>query len=105
MVGTALSSTGLTTLLTAAGSSVCIIGSIIVSNTHGSTTSTITVSATDTSGAAAFNIVTLKSYAAGVSTELLTRPLILENLDILKAQATDANIFDVIVSYLDRDRT
>ena len=102
---TTLSDTAETTLITASNTSVFIIGSIIVSNTHASTTSTISLVVTDTSAAASFNILTTESFAAGVSEEILSRPIIIENLDVLKAQAGDANIFDILVSYIDRDRS
>jgi len=101
---TALTTTNETTLITASGTSVFIIGSIVIANTHASTTSTISLVVTDTSAAADFNILTLKSFSAGISEEILSRPIIVENLDVLKAQATDANIFDIIISYIDRDR-
>ena len=102
---TTLADTAETTLITATNTSVFIVGSIIISNVHATTTSTISLVVTDTSAAASFNILTLESIAAGISQEILSRPLIVENLDVLKAQAADANIFDIIISYLDRDRT
>ena len=101
---TTLSTTNETTLLTATGTSVFIIGSIVICNTGG-TTSTINLVVTDTSAAASFNILLNESFATAVSTEVLSRPIIVENLDVLKAQAADANFFDIIVSYIDRDRT
>lgn len=104
MYATALSDTNLTTLITATGSSIFIVSSIIIANTHASTTSTIDLIVTDTSAAASFNILTTESFAAGLSREILSRPLIIENLDVLKAQAATANVFDIMVSYLDRSR-
>jgi len=102
---TTLADTNETTLITATNTSVFIVGSIIVSNTHASTTSTISIVVTDTSAAASFNILTTESFAAGISEEILSRPIIVENLDVLKAQAANANVFDIIISYIDRDRT
>lgn len=102
---TTLTDTAETTLITASNTSVFIIGSIIVSNTHASTTSTISLVVTDTSAAASFNILTTESFAAGISEEILSRPIIVENLDVLKAQAANANVFDILVSYIDRDRS
>ena len=58
----------------------------------------------DTSQAADFKILKTESFLRTVSKEVLSRPLILEANDILKIQAADANIFDFMVSYLDRDR-
>ena len=102
---TTLADTAETTLITASNTSVFIIGSIIVSNTHASTTSTISLVVTDTSAAASFNILTTESFAAGISQEILSRPIIVENLDVLKAQAANANVFDILISYIDRDRS
>jgi hypothetical protein len=105
---TLLGTTDLTTLLTATNTSVFIIGSIRVTNIHASTTSTIVLSITDTSAATTHAFVQDLSIApadAESYKEILTRPIILENLDVLKAQAADASVFDVIVSYIDRDRT
>jgi hypothetical protein len=102
---TALGTTDETTLITAANTSVFIVGSIIISNSHASTTSTISLVVTDTSAAASFNILTTESFAPTISREILSRPMIVENLDVLKAQATDASVFDIIISYIDRDRT
>ena len=102
---TTLTDTAETTLITASNTSVFIIGSIIVSNTHASTTSTISLVVTDTSAAASFNILTTESFAAGISEEILSRPIIVENLDVLKAQAANANVFDILISYIDRDRS
>jgi hypothetical protein len=102
---TLLGTTDLTTLLTATNTSVFIIGSIRVTNIHASTTSTIVLSITDTSAATTHAFVQDLSLAADAYQEILTRPIILENLDVLKAQAADASIFDVVVSYIDRDRT
>lgn len=104
LYATALADTNETTLITASGSSVFIVSSIIISNTHAATTATINLVVTDTSEAADFNILTDESFVAGISREILSRPLVLENLDILKVQAGTANIFDILVSYLDRSR-
>jgi len=104
MFPTALTDTNETTLITATDSSVFIVSSIIVSNTHASTDSTISIVITDSSQAADFNILTNEIIKRTVSREVLSRPLVLENLDSLKAQAGNANVFDVIVSYLDRTR-
>ena len=102
---TTLATTDETTLLTATNTSVLIIGSIIISNTSASTASTISLVITDTSAAASFNILNSESFAAKFSEEILSRPIIVENLDVLKAQAADANVFDIIISYIDRDRS
>ena len=102
---TTLADTLETSLITASDTSVFIIGSIIVSNTHAATTSTMSLVVTDTSGGTDFNIITVYSFDPQSSLEILSRPIVVENLDVLKAQAGDANVFDVIISYIDRDRT
>ena len=104
MYATALADTNLTELITATDTSIFIVSSIIIANTHASTTATIDLIVTDTSEAASFNILTTESFTAGLSREILSRPLILENLDILKAQAGTGAIFDLLISYLDRSR-
>jgi hypothetical protein len=102
---TTLTDTADTTLFTAENTSVLIIGSIVVANTHASTTSNINITITDTSAASTFDLLTNDEFVPEISKEILSRPIIIENLDVLKAQATDANVFDIIVSYIDRDRT
>lgn len=99
-----LTTTNETTLITATGSSIFIVSSIIIANTHASTDSTVSLIITDTSESADFNILTTESIKRTVSKEVLSRPLILENLDILKIQAATANIYNIMVSYLDKDR-
>ena len=86
-----LTTTDLTTLFTVPATSTYIIGSIIVANTHASTNSTITITMTDDSESASVNIVTTDTINAGVSNEILTRPLILENGDILVYFTDDLN--------------
>jgi len=99
-----LTTTNETTLITATGSSVFIVSSIIISNTDTNVDSTIDLTLTDTSQAADFLILQDESILRSLSKEVLSRPLVMENLDILKVQAANANIFHVLVSYLDRDR-
>ena len=102
---TTLADTSETTLITATETSILIVGSIIISNKHGSTTTTIDMLVTDTSAASDFKILTNEEFAFGKSREVLVRPMIIENLDVLKAQAATGAVFDIIISYLDRDRT
>jgi len=101
---TTLTDTNETTLITATSTSVFIVGSIVISNVHATTTSTIDLVVTDTSVTTDFNILKTEEYLPTVSREVLARPMILENLDVLKVQAADANIFDIMVSYIDRSR-
>jgi hypothetical protein len=77
-----LTTTDNTTVYTTPSDSRAIIKSIIVSEDAGSG-STITFT---------------------ITTELLTHPLILEENEVLKAQATDANELHVIASILEINR-
>lgn len=104
-IGIDLTTTNETTVLTATDSSVIIIGSIIVANNHASTASTITITVDDTSAGTVTNVLTVEAMATEVSLEVLTRPIILDNLDVLKVQAANANVITVLVSYIDRDRS
>ena len=99
-----LADTNNTTLLTCADNSVLIINSFIITNKHASTNSTIDVTIVDTSESNTVNILQDYAMNAGVSEELLSRPMILQNADILKAQAADASVFDIYISYLERSR-
>ena len=101
---TSLANTAETTLITAPSDSIFIVSSIIISNTHASTDTTIDLTVTDTSQAADFLILQDETILRTMSKEVLSRPFIMENLDILKIQAATGNVFDVMVSYLDRDR-
>jgi hypothetical protein len=83
---------------------VFIVSSIIIANTHASTSSTADLVVNDSSEAADFNILTTETFVAGLSREILSRPLVLENGDSLKITAGTANILDIMVSYLDRNR-
>ena len=102
--GISLSDTNLTTLITPTGSSIFIVNSIIVVNKDTNVDSSLDLIITDISAAVSFNMLKAEPYKAGWSREVLSRPLILENLDVLKAQAANANVFNVLISYLDRDR-
>lgn len=101
---TTLTDTSETTLITATGTSVFLVGSIIISNVAAATDSTVDLVVTDTSAAADFNILKTESIKRTVSREVLSKTLVLENLDVLKVQAADANVYDVMISYLDRNR-
>ena len=102
---TTLATTNLTTLLTVPATSTYLVGSIIVANTHASSSADLTITITDDSASASVNIATLRAIAIEVPHEILTRPLVLENGDILKFQADTVDVLDITVSYMDRDRT
>ena len=99
-----LDSTAEITLITATGSSIFIVSSIIISNVDPNVDSTIDLTITDTSQSADFLILQDELILRTMSKEVLSRPFVMENLDILKIQAANANIFHIMISYLDRDR-
>ena len=91
-----------TTVYTAPAGSRAIIKNMIVSEDAGSG-STITFTITN-AAAAVFNLFKDKAIASKATTELLTHPLILEENEVLKAQAADANELHVIASILEINR-
>ena len=94
-----LTDTNSTTLFTVPTATTTIIRSILVSEYAGSGSS-ITVTLTDSSSVV-FNLFTAKVVASNATTELLTNPLILQESEILKVQAADANRLQVIMSILE----
>ena len=97
-----LSTTDNTVVYTAPADSRAIIKSLIVSEDAGSGT-TVTFTITN-AAAAVFNLFKDKSIASKATTELLTHPLILEENEVLKAQAADANELHIIASILEINR-
>jgi len=97
-----LTTTDNTTVYTAPSDSRAIIKSILVSEDAGSGT-TVTLTITD-AASAVFNLFKDKSIASKVTTELLTHPLILEENEVLKAQAADANELHIVASILEINR-
>jgi hypothetical protein len=97
-----LTTTDNTTVYTAPSDSRAIIKSILVSEDAGSGT-TVTFTITD-AASAVFNLFKDKSIASKVTTELLTHPLILQENEVLKAQAADANELHIIASILEINR-
>ena len=94
-----LTSTAVTTLYTAAAGSTAIFNSILVADDSGST-STITVTLTDSS-TAVFVIFNAKATSANTTVELLTKPLVVQESEILKVTAGNANRLHVVASYLE----
>ena len=94
-----LTTTDNTTIFTVPTATTSIVRSILVSEYAGSGSS-ITVTLTD-SDSVIFNLFTSKTISSNTTTELLTNPLILQENEILKAQAADANRIQVIVSILE----
>ena len=93
-----LSKTNDTTIYTCPTATQTIIKSILVNDDSGSGD---TINFTLTSGADVFSIYKSKSISANSTVELLTQPLIIQESEILKAQATNANRLHVIVSFLE----
>ena len=94
-----LTSTDNTTIFTVPTATTSIVRSILVSEYAGSGSS-ITVTLTD-SDSTIFNLFTSKSVSSNTTTELLSNPLILQENEILKVQAADANRLQVIASVLE----
>lgn len=93
-----LSSTDNTTIYTCPSATQTIIKSILVNDDSGSGD---TINLTLTNGADVFSIYKSKSISANSTVELLTQPLIIQESEILKAQATTADRLHVIVSLLE----
>ena len=94
-----LTTTDLTTLYTVPSFKTAVVKSLLVSEDAGSGT-TITITLVNASGAI-FSLFKTKTIASNATTELLTNPLIMEEGEILKVQAADANELHVIASILE----
>jgi hypothetical protein len=94
-----LTTTDVTTLYTAPSAATGVFKSILVSDDSGNT-STITLTITN-SAAAVFSIYKTKATAANGTVELLTQPLIVQESEILKVTAANANRLHVVASYLE----
>ena len=94
-----LTTTDNTTLYTVPDANTAVIKSLLVSEDAGSGT-TITITLVNSSGAI-FNLFKDKAIASKASTELLNQPLVMEEGEILKVQAADANELHVIASILE----
>ena len=94
-----LTTTGVTTLYTTPAATTAVFNSILVADDSGST-STITVTLTD-SASAVFVIFNVKATSANTTVELLTRPLVVQESEVLKVTAGNANRLHVVGSYLE----
>jgi len=94
-----LTTTDLTTLYTVPSATTTVVKSLLVTEDAGSG-STITITLVNSSGAI-FNLFKDKSIASKATTELLTQPLVMEESEVLKVQAADANELFVIASILE----
>lgn len=105
-----LTNTNLTTLYTVPTADVTttppqkpvqsIINAIRVTNDSGGAV-TINVVITDASVGGDIKIAHLKSIATNSYEELLSRPIVLENSDVLKVQASSGNALHVVASILE----
>ena len=94
-----LTTTDLTTLYTVPSFKAAVVKSLLVSEDAGSGT-TITVTLVNASGAI-FNVYKDKAVGSKETLELLTQPLVMEESEVLKVQAADANELHVIASILE----
>jgi len=94
-----LTTSDLTTLYTVPSAKTAVVKSLLVSEDAGSGT-TITVTLVDASSNI-FSLFKDKAIGSKATTELLTNPLIMEESEVLKVQAADANELHVIASILE----
>ena len=94
-----LTTTDLTTLYTVPSATTTVVKSLLVSNDAGSGCN-IDVTLVDASGNI-FSLFKTKTIATITTTELLTNPLVMEESEVLKVQAADANELHVIASILE----
>ena len=94
-----LTTNNLTTLYTVPTATTTVVKSLLVTEDAGSG-STITITLVNSSGDI-FNLFKDKAIASKATTELLTQPLVMEESEILKVQAADANELHVIASILE----
>jgi hypothetical protein len=94
-----LTTTDNTTLYTVPTARTSVVKSILVSEDAGSGT-TITVTLTDASSNV-FSLFKTKTISGNATTELLSQPLVMEESEILKVQAGEANELHVIASILE----
>ena len=94
-----LTTTDLTTLYTVPTATTTVVKSILVSNDSGSSCN-LDVNLVDSSSNI-FSLFKTKAVASNTTTELLTQPLVMEESEVLKVQASDANELHVIASILE----
>tara|TARA_R100000988_G_scaffold32539_1_gene16480 strand:- start:33 stop:362 length:330 start_codon:yes stop_codon:yes gene_type:complete len=97
-----LTTTNNTVLYTVPAETVTIVKSIRVSN-DSSSQDTVTFTITDT-GDGVYSLVKLANVDPLSTEELLSMPLIIDESEIIKCQATTANRLHVIASFLEITR-
>ena len=94
-----LTTTDITVLYTCPSVTTAIVTSILVSEDSGNAD---TISLTLTNAASAvFALYKVKAVSANTTVELLTRPLVVEESEILKIQAATAHRLHVVASMLE----
>jgi len=91
-----------TTVYTVPSNSRAIIKGILVSEDSGNADS-ISVTLTDASSNV-FSLFKTKAVSANATEELISQPIILQESEILKAQATTADRLHMVVSLLEINR-
>ena len=91
-----------TTVYTVPSNSRAIIKGILVSEDSGNADS-ISVTLTDASSNV-FSLFKTKAVSANATEELITKPIVLQEGEILKAQATTADRLHMVVSLLEINR-
>ena len=94
-----LTSTDVTALYTCPSITVAIVTSILVSEDSGNA-DTITVTLTN-AATAVFSLYKVKAVSANTTVELLTRPLVVGESEILKVKAATADRLHVVASLLE----
>ena len=94
-----LTTTDLTTLYTVPSFKAAVVKSLLVTEDAGSGT-TITITLVNASGTI-FNLFKDKAVGSIETLELLTQPLVMEESEVLKVQAAQANELHVIASVLE----
>ena len=94
-----LTTTDLTTLYTVPAARTAVVKSLLISNDSGSSCN-IDVTLVDASSSI-FSLFKTKAVASNTTTELLTQPLVVQENESLKVQASDANELHVVASVLE----
>ena len=94
-----LTTTDLTTLYTVPAAKTAVVKSILVSEDAGSGT-TIDITLVDASSNI-FSLFKAKSISSNTTVELLTQPLVIQENEVLKVQAAQANELHVVASILE----
>jgi len=98
--GVSLATTAQTSLLTAASGRTIIIRSVRISNKSGNTPD-ITLFVTDNSASATFEYLRTQSLTSHATLEVISKPLVLEENDILKGTMSSTDAVDIVITYLE----